>query len=208
MPNLLSAPFPNREHRHFHALPPKLEGEIRLFYPARAYPHKNHKFLTEVSRSYFGSFGSSVTFVVTLTAEEFLRTFSNNQENIINAGVVSAAELPSLYEQTDGLFFPSLNETFSSSPLEAAFMRRPIIISDRPFARDVLSGHASYFDPFNSADAAQRIYELRLLMAEESTEHKKQLELAQGWARDHADARKIASEHLDFLFLVSQRNPI
>jgi len=207
LPNLLSAPFPKLEHRQIHALPPKQESETRLFYPAKAYPHKNHEFLADVSREYQGSFHSALTFVVTLTAEEYLRVFSNRGPNIINVGVVSAAELPSLYEQTDGLFFPSLNETFSSSPLEAAFMRRPIVISDRPFARDILSERASYFDPFDAVDAAQKIHNLRMLLGENSLALEKQLDLAQSWAHEHADARKVAAAYLGFILSVNQRTP-
>jgi hypothetical protein len=205
LPNLLSAPFPRLEHREIHALPPKQDSELRLFYPAKAYPHKNHGFLADVLRAHQEPANSTLTFVVTLTAVEYLRTFPNGAANIINVGVVTAAELPSLYEQTDGLFFPSLNETFSSSPLEAAFMRRPIVISDRPFAQDILSEKASYFDPLNAEDAAQKIHDLRLQLGEQSRKFKKQLDLAQNWANEFADAHKVASKYLDFLFLVNQR---
>lgn len=204
LPNLLSAPFSKLEHRRPHTLPPKHAGETRLFYPAKAYPHKNHEFLSDVSHAYQVSFKSTLKFVVTLTTEEYSQVFSNNEENIINIGVVNAAELPSLYEQTDGLFFPSLNETFSSAPLEAAFMRRPIIISDRPFARDVLSERAIYFDPFDAADAAKKVKDLRVMQAENPLELNRQLDLSQSWANEYADSHKVAAEYLDFLFLLNQ----
>jgi len=144
-------------------------------------------------------FHSPLTFVVTLTTDEYSNAIPRDCPEIINVGVVASAALPSLYSQTDGLFFPSLNETFSASPLEAAFMRRPIIISDRPFARDILLEFANYFDPTNAAAAARKIGHLIDLEQNGSLQLKEQLDLAERWAQDLGDPLLVSARLLDFL---------
>ncbi|MCG3769716.1 MAG: hypothetical protein JW384_00846 [Nitrosomonadaceae bacterium] len=199
IPNVLAAPFSRTELRTRHTLPQREENEIRLFYPARAYPHKNHRVLPDVSRLYEKMFDSRLTFVVTLTNEEYAEVLPFECSEIINIGPVAASTLPSLYEQTDGLFFPSLNETFSASPLEAAFMRKPILISDRTFARDILSGRATYFDPADAADAANKIHEVVQPADSNSNVLDMQLSQAEHWAHAHLDPAVIGMAHLDFL---------
>lgn len=199
LPNVLSVPFFSIECRRHFELPQRGNGEIRLFYPAKAYPHKNHKFLAEVSREFQKMFHSPLTFVVTLTTDEYSNAIPRDCPEIINVGVVDSAVLPSLYAQTDGLFFPSFNETFSASPLEAGFMRRPIFISDRPFARDILSEVANYFDPENAAAAACEIRHLIDLEQSGSLQLKQQLDLAERWAQELGDPLLVSAKLLEFL---------
>jgi len=199
LPNVLSTPFFKLENRQHFDLPERGLGEFRFFYPAKAYPHKNHQLLVEVSREFQKMFDSRLTFVVTLTVKEYSDVFRNEFKEIINVGTVGASALPSLYAQTDGLFFPSFNETFSAAPIEAALMQRPIIISDRPFARDVLSGFATYFDPTDAVDAALKIYHVISLQESGSTQLNEQLDLAEHWARAHSDPGVISAKLLDFL---------
>jgi glycosyltransferase involved in cell wall biosynthesis len=203
IPNMLSAPFSKIEMRTRHDLPQREENEIRLFYPARAYPHKNHGILSDVSRQYKSNFDSRLTFVVTLTNKEYAEVFPTECPEVMNIGPVAASTLPSLYAQTDGLFFPSLNETFSASPLEAAFMRKPIVISDRPFARDLLSDRATYFDPADAADAACKIHEVIKQVNANSNDLEMQLSRAEQWAEAHLDPKVISLAHLDFLHACS-----
>lgn len=199
LPNVLSVPFFSIESRRHFELPERGKGEIRLFYPAKAYPHKNHKFLAEVCREFQKMFHLPLTFVVTLTTDEYANAIPRDCPEIINVGVVDSAVLPSLYAQTDGLFFPSFNETFSASPLEAAFMRRPIFISDRPFARDILSEVANYFDPSNAAAAARKIGHLIDLEQSGSLQLKEQLDLAERWAQELGDPLLVSAKLLEFL---------
>ena len=199
LPNVLSVPFFSIESRRHFELPQRGNGEIRLFYPAKAYPHKNHKFLAEVCREFQKMFHLPLTFVVTLTTDEYANAIPLDCPEIINVGVVDSAVLPSLYAQTDGLFFPSFNETFSASPLEAGFMRRPIFISDRPFARDILSEVANYFDPENAAAAAREIRHLIDLEQSGSLQLKQQLDLAQRWAQELGDPLLVSAKLLEFL---------
>jgi hypothetical protein len=157
VPNSLSRAFFDSDLQMPSNLPPRRPGEVRLFYPARGYPHKNHSFLPTVVAAFEDRFDIPLRIVVTLREGEFARTFGQDPHGIINIGEVDTPRCPDLYRQTDGLLFPSLNETFSASPLEAAFMRRPIIAPRLPFMVAMTEGFASYYDVDDPVDAAQAI---------------------------------------------------
>ncbi len=60
--------------------------------------------------------------------------------------------VPSLYEQCDALFMPTLLEFFSGTYIEAMLYKKPILTSDRDFARDVCQDAADYIDPHDVDD--------------------------------------------------------
>lgn len=199
LPNLLGRPFLHPESRQVLPLPMRQPGEARFFYPAKGYPHKNHRILAEASRRYCESFGENLSFVVTLSPEELSAAIPSSCTDIINVGPVPAATLPSLYEQTDGLFFPSLNETFSSAPLEAAYMRKPVLASNKPFANEILGDHAWYFDPESAADAAIQLRFVVEQIRQTSPQFRKTLDSAKHWADEYADPLQSASMLLEIL---------
>lgn len=71
---------------------------------------------------------------------------------IINVGPVAMPQVPSLYEQTDGLLLPTLLESFSGTYVEAMFHGKPIFTSNYEFAIDICQDVAFYFDPLNAHD--------------------------------------------------------
>ena len=199
LPNLLSRPFSHPESREIRFLPKPQAGEARFFFPAKAYPHKNHRILAYVSREYRERFGQRLRFFVTLDQDEFLTAIPSDCDDIYNVGPVPAVDLPSLYEQTDGLFFPSLNETFSSAPLEACFMRKPVVASDRPFAHEILGRLAWYFNPEDPIDAAIQIRSVIQHIRHRTPEFEQTLESAKSWADRHANPKQSALKLLEFL---------
>lgn len=199
LPNLLGRPFLHPENRETQLLPVRQSGEARFFYPAKGYPHKNHRILADVAHQYHERFGERLTFVVTLSPEEVHAINFAACPDIINIGPVAAAVLPSLYEQTDGLFFPSLNETFSSAPLEAAFMRKPVIASNIQFAHETLRDLATYFDPADAADAATQIRLVIEQLRQPSNQLMSRIGMARDWAEGHADPRLSALRLLEIL---------
>jgi hypothetical protein len=138
-------------------LPPRLAGESRLFYPARGYPHKNHKFIPIVCAEFARRTGRSLRVVTTLTVEEVKRLFGAEPECLLNVGEVTVAQCATLYSKTDGLFFPSLNETSSSAPLEAMAMGRPVVASDLDFAVSATEGNGFHYRVHDAAQAAAMI---------------------------------------------------
>lgn len=66
--------------------------------------------------------------------------------------VTDRAELASKYRAARGLVLPSTMESFSLTALEAAATGCPLLVTDLPWARSTLAGHASYLP--NTSDPA------------------------------------------------------
>lgn len=81
-------------------------------------------------------------------------------ENINYLNKIDIYNLPKLYEQMQLLFMPTLLEVFSTTYLEAMFMKVPILASDMPFARDICKSACLYSSPTVAKDYAEKIYEL------------------------------------------------
>lgn len=69
---------------------------------------------------------------------------------IINRGPVDRSDIEALYEKSDALLLPTLLESFSGTYLEAMAFGKPILTSDRDFARDVCGDAAVYFEPLDA----------------------------------------------------------
>lgn len=79
---------------------------------------------------------------------------------IFNAGPIPINECPSLYDECDFMFLPTLLECFSASYAEAMVMKKPILTSDLSFARTVCHDAAIYFNPMDPDEIADRIVSL------------------------------------------------
>ena len=64
-------------------------------------------------------------------------------------------ECPSLYEQADVMFQPTLLECFSATYPEAMKMQRPIVTTDIEFAHGLCGPAAHYYSPLSAEDAAR-----------------------------------------------------
>ena len=62
-----------------------------------------------------------------------------------------------LYSHADLFVSPSLQEGFGYTPVEAAIMKTPILMSDIEAFRDVLCGKVATFDPCSPEDLAKKI---------------------------------------------------
>lgn len=199
VPNVLSPAFLDAQLRERCDLPDRQIGEVRLAFPAKGYPHKNHVLLTKVAREFQMLTGRKLRFVVTLEPSEYFDVFKSDDFGIINVGPLPSKKIPSLLEQTDGLFFPSLNETFSSAPLEAAFMKRPIIASDLPYARESLDGIATLFDPHDPSLAAHAIALVEEGLAAGHSQLHATMSAAYRWSLIHANPESAASALMNSL---------
>lgn len=195
VPNIVPAVFHNRNlYRTFTPIE-RLPDEVRLFYPARGYPHKNHAFIPSVCDAFEKMFGVPLSVVVTLRQDEMVTLNLTLDDRIINVGEVSVFDCPALYEATDGLFFPSLNETASSSPMEALFMGKPVIAVDLPFMREMTNGFGYFYSPADSVSAAEAIHRAVTSVGSESLENLQGI----AWARGLLDPVTQAQEYLSIL---------
>lgn len=137
----------------------KYNSVFRMVTISHNYPHKNLQIITEVI-PYLKSKNIKFEFIVTIDENSYNELFSNYKDNVINIGKVDAKYCPSIYQQCDALFLPTLLECFSASYPEAMKMERPILTSNYSFAKDICKDAALYFDPLNPKEIAEKIIEL------------------------------------------------
>jgi glycosyltransferase involved in cell wall biosynthesis len=126
-------------------------------FPTRLYPHKNLEVLGAAERVLREEHGRSVRFALTLTDDEWHRLDSDTRAVSVNVGALVVAQVPAFYAACDGVVFPSLNECFSVTPLEAMRAARPLVASDRAFVREIAGEAAWYFEPTDPASLARAL---------------------------------------------------
>lgn len=156
--NTVNGAFLTPSKRH-NKLPEKKEDEIRLLTVSANYPHKNLRIIKSVLDELFAKEIYNIKFFLTLPHEAFKNNFDEEKyrDNIINVGPVSISECPSLYNECNIMFLPTLLECFSASYVEAMAMKKPIITSNLGFAHTICKDAAVYFDPIDAKDIAEKI---------------------------------------------------
>lgn len=151
----------NNPKKNPNKLPKRNENEFRLLSLSAWYPHKNLRIIPNVLDFLEEKGYNNIKFVVTLPDEDFLKLSKiTSSSNLINVGVVKVEEGPSLYNECDAMFLPTLLECFSASYVEAMKMEKPIVTSDMGFARTICDTAAIYFDSVDPKDAADKIIQL------------------------------------------------
>ena len=141
-------------------LPIKKSNEFRLLTLSAWYPHKNLNSIPNVIKALKHT-GYDIKFVVTLPKADFNKlTGDFDDTTIINVGPIKVEEAPSLYKECDAMFLPTLLECFSASYVEAMKMEKPIITSDMGFAHTICDNAATYADPMDANDIADKIVKL------------------------------------------------
>lgn len=138
-------------------LPLRREGEFRVLTVSALYIHKNLEIIREVVSELRLLGLSGVKFILTIPQSDYDTVFGDDYlSEVITVGPVSSVECPSLYEECDAMFLPTLLECFSASYPEAMMMQKPILTSNLGFARTVCGESALYFDPLDAADIANK----------------------------------------------------
>jgi glycosyltransferase involved in cell wall biosynthesis len=119
--------------------------------------HKNLSIIEDVIPILKSKYNLNIQFILTLPNDFFNNNFKNRYNNILNIGPVKIENCPSLYEQSDFVFSPSLLECFSAVYAEAMFMKKPLLVSDLPFSHVVCKDAAVYFDPLSPSVLAEKI---------------------------------------------------
>ncbi len=137
-----------------------------FFYPANAWPHKNHQILIIAFNLYRKIFDNSAHLVLTGSGLKNNRSIIdlisllrlNDAIHILD--YVQREDMPELYKCSKALVFPSLFEGFGIPLLEAMATRCPIIASNSTSIPEVVGDAAYLFDPKNPqsiCDAMHRI---------------------------------------------------
>ncbi|WP_110181068.1 glycosyltransferase [Nocardioides solisilvae] len=155
VPNVLNGIF--RDAARHEPLGATLPDGPVLAFPTRAYPHKNLAVLGPAARLLRERHGLDVRFALTLTDAEWSGLDPATRDAAVNLGPVRVAQVPALYAACDGVVFPSLNECFSVTPLEALRAGRPLVASDREFVREIAGGAAWYAEPTDPASLADAL---------------------------------------------------
>jgi glycosyltransferase involved in cell wall biosynthesis len=149
-------------------LPARQSFEWRLLTLTAYYRHKNLEIIPLVIEELKNRGKGKFKFILTIDSENFRRIFNGVcEEHVTNIGPVKPEECPSLYNECDVMFLPTLAECFSASYPEAMVMKKPIITTDLGFARNICQEAALYFkptDPVSAADAIVRLIENQQLV--------------------------------------------
>jgi len=146
------------------SLPKKVPNEIRLLVFSRYYPHKNLEILYPLA-DLLKKEGKTIRFILTIDpdqdsrARRFLEKAGNNNFNkyFINVGYVPPVEIEALYAHADGLLLPTLQESFSSTYIDAMTFSKPILTSNLNFAKEICKDSAWYFDPYSANNILETI---------------------------------------------------
>lgn len=137
----------------------KEPNEFRFITISHHYAHKNLKIIKSLI-PFIKDLDKKVKFFLTLDDISYKSMFLGLEDYVVNLGPVNLKDCPSIYEQCDALFLPTLLECFSASYPEAMKMKKPILTSNYSFAKDVCSDAALYFNPLDVEDIANKIREL------------------------------------------------
>lgn len=125
------------------------------------YPHKNLKIIKDII-PFLEAASIKCHFWLTIPPDQFKQDYSHLSDWVSNIGPVDVRFCPSLYEQCDALFLPTLLESFTASYPEAMKMKKPILTSDLSFAHAICGNAAEYFNPQDPKSIAEAIIKICL----------------------------------------------
>lgn len=133
----------------------------------RYYPHKNLETVVEAYRRYPDELAATRwALTVEATDHPWARrllasiTESGLDSQIVNLGRLPHEQIGGHYAAADAVIVPSRMESFSGTYLESMRFERPILTSDRDFARSVCGAAAMYFDPLDPGEIKDAILAL------------------------------------------------
>lgn len=139
-------------------LEPRSDGEVRMISISGLSAHKNLQIIKQVIPILEKKYKLNARFILTIPDSLYQAGFRGMDDHIINVGPVSIESCPSLYEQADFVFLPTLLECFSALYLEGMYLGKPVLTSDLSFSHAICQDAALYFDPLSAEDIAAKIF--------------------------------------------------
>lgn len=130
-----------------------------FLYVGNAYPHKNLETLLRA----FQTLSSQATLVLVGKDDFFYRRIKELvhslalDDRVVFFGEANDKQLANLYTNAIALVFPSVMEGFGLPALEALALGCPVIVSDIPVFHEILVGQATYFNPSDFKELAQKL---------------------------------------------------
>ena len=139
---------------------PRFEGSTILSVNA-PYAHKNMEIAIDVAKILKVNYPNFLfRFVMTMRECDYPLLPKDLKSNFIFVGKVDISEIPSLYEQADLSFQPSLLECFTATYPESMRMGVPIVTSDLDFAHGLCGDAAVYYEAMNAKACSDAIYKV------------------------------------------------
>lgn len=143
----------------YHSLP-QFDG-ITLLTITNAYKHKNLSIAIDIARLLKKNYPDfAFRFVLTVNKSDLPPLEPSIETCFLLLGAVDVTECPSLYQQSDIMFQPSLLECFSATYPEAMRMEVPIVTTDLMFSHGLCGNAALYYSPLSADDASEQIVRL------------------------------------------------
>lgn len=140
------------------------DDKIVVFIPSSFYHHKNLLILPQALKELKSLSDRKIFFKFTIPEEsngwKLLKKSAQNlgvSEYFFTVGHVANNVICDEYLSSQIVLCPSLVESSTAVFPESFIAKRPLIVSDRDFARDLCDDGAIYFDPLNPIDIAQKI---------------------------------------------------
>jgi len=171
-----------------------------MIYPAKEWPHKNHKILFEAFRLLKGKgLTDKLKLVCTGLGEKGLGNFKNNllefnlQNDVILTGFLPIEDLTIIFKSAKALIFPSLHEGFGMPIVEAFYLKVPVLCSDLVSLREVAGNAAHYFDAKEAVSIAKVVEEFdKNIMLQENLVNAGSLQLEK-----YYDSKTLAEKYYE-----------
>ena len=157
--NFYNQVYDHKELWNYLKLPP-FAGNT-LLTVSNYYPHKNLGIILDILPILEEKYGvKNIRFILTIDKSSYPTVPDKYKNNILFTGTVDISVCPSLYEQADIVFQPTLLECFSVTYAEAMRMQKPLITTNLEFAKGLCGDAAIYYDATSAEEAAKTIWEV------------------------------------------------
>ena len=157
--NYYNQVFDEKKEWLVHTLPP-FNG-VTILTISSYYPHKNLEISIDIAKYLKKKYPEfKFRFVFTIDKKDFKDFDESVNDHFCFIGTVRVNECPSLYEQCDIAFQPTLLECFTATYPESMRMRRPIVTTDMGFAKSQCGEAACYYSAVDPISAAEAIYKV------------------------------------------------
>ncbi|MBQ6566103.1 MAG: glycosyltransferase family 4 protein [Treponema sp.] len=164
--------------------PDFLKDSPFFFYPAQFWPHKNHIVILDAVECLSGRYGEKVCVYLT-GSDKGNRCYIEDEikkrnlgEQVKITGFVSDKELKYLYTHAVAMIFASLMGPNNMPPIEATYLRCPVIITDLDGHKEQLGDTALYFNGYRPEELAEHMHRLMADPVFRETVISKEAELA------------------------------